>query len=70
MTYYGRICSQQQSLYYNQYLTIYSKKLRIEYKKKREDRDSNRVCGKNEKYIIRSRNSIKKGPGRDEAVSR
>ena len=36
MTCYSRIYSQQQNSYNNQYLTIYSRELRIGYEKKRE----------------------------------
>ena len=71
----SRVCDQQQGTFDNQSVSIHSKlQERIEngskLEKKRKDRESNRVCGKNEKDIRRDRSSIEESIRRNEEISR
>jgi len=59
----GRICNKQQSIFNNKNISIYGKLWkRVEngsrYKKKRKSRKGNRVCGKDEEGVRKSRSSI------------
>jgi len=53
------------------FMANYSRKLRIEIdlRRKRKNREDNRVCGKNEKSIRRGWDSISESIGRNEEAS-
>ena len=71
----SRICSQQQSTFSNESISVYRKLWeRIEngggYQKKRKGREGNKVCGKDEKGTRRDRSGIKEDSGRNEVAGR
>ena len=71
----GRVCDKQQSIFSNKNIFIYDKLQKgvengSRYKKKRNSRKSNGVCGENEEGVRKNRSSIEEGIGGYEEASR
>ena len=71
----SRICNQQQSIFSNKDISIYSKLWKgVEnggrYKEKRKSRKGNGVCGKNEEDARGSRSSIEEGVRKDKTTNK